>query len=35
MEVVVQIATIFTLVFTGYQVYMVRKENKEKEEEKN
>ncbi|MCG9794370.1 hypothetical protein LHK59_01040 [Staphylococcus argenteus] len=34
MEVVVQIATIFTLVFTGYQVYMVRKENKEKEEEK-
>lgn len=34
MEVVVQIATIFTLIFTGYQVYMVRKENKEKEEEK-
>lgn len=38
MGVVVQIATIISLIFTGYQVYMVRKENKEnklKESTKN
>lgn len=31
MEVIVQLATIITLLFTGYQVYMVRKERKETE----
>lgn len=31
MEFLVQLATIITLIFTGYQVNMVRKENKDKE----
>ncbi|BFL78664.1 hypothetical protein PXW92_03825 [Staphylococcus hominis] len=31
MEFLVQLATIITLIFTGYQVYMARKENKDKE----